>query len=92
MTRSELIASIAESYKTLTPDQIGEVICQLFEDIAQALVQGNRIELRGFGSFFVRYRKPRMGRNPRTGNLTKVNQKAVALFKISKNLHQLINR
>ena len=68
------------------------IVDTVFGNIAEALQQGEKVELRGFGSFRLRRREPRRGRNPRTGDCVDVPPKDVAFFKPGKELKELINR
>lgn len=91
MTRSELIANVTASFQDLTSTQVEEVVCKIFEEIKEALAEGSRVELRGFGTFSIRQRNPRKGRNPRTGEVIMVQGKNVPFFKTGKELRQLLN-
>ena len=63
----------------------------ILDEIAEALAEGNRVELRGFGAFSVRERKPRVGRNPRTGEKVEVRAKRVPFFRPGKELRARVN-
>lgn len=91
MTRSELIQKVYELNPGITLQQAEEAIAIIFDQIAEALVKGGRVELRGFGVFTVRRRKGRTGRNPRTGDAVKVQDKIVPFFKIGKLLRDQLN-
>jgi integration host factor subunit beta len=91
MTKSELIQKIAEKNTHLLHRDIDKVVTTIFEEISNALGRGHRVELRGFGVFGTKKRKPRQGRNPRTGDSVNVDAKAVPFFKIGKTLHQKLN-
>lgn len=91
MTRSELIAKLAFMHRDLTQNQIEDIVNHIFEEITAALANGGRVELRGFGTFSLRKRDERLGRNPRTGESVKVGCKAVPFFKTGKELRQLLN-
>ena len=91
MTRSELITKVKAHFPTLPRPQAEEIICKIFEDITQTLAEGGRVELRGFGTFSVRERKPRKGRNPRTGEELMVDQKKVPFFRSGKEVRHLLN-
>jgi integration host factor subunit beta len=91
MTRSELIANVAATFQNLTHAQVEEMVCKIFDEIMEALAHGGRVELRGFGTFSIRHRKPRKGRNPRTGEVLMVESKSVPFFKTGKELRQLLN-
>lgn len=91
MTRSELIAILAERNMHLYQKDLEMVVDAVFDEITDALSRGDRVELRGFGSFSVKKREPRVGRNPRTGESVKVDTKYVPHFKIGKALHEALN-
>ncbi len=88
MTKGELIAHIAQQYPHYTPQAVDTVLNAVLEHLATTLTQGERVELRGFGSFAVRERPARSGRNPRTGAPVAVAAKRVAMFKAAKELRQ----
>jgi integration host factor subunit beta len=90
MTKGELIAHIAHQYPHCTPEAVETTMNALFEQVATTLAQGERIELRGFGSFAVRERPARTGRNPRTGASVVVAAKRVPVFKAAKELRQRV--
>ena len=92
MLRSELIAKLAEEYSHLKQDDLEKIVSIILEEIAQALAEGNRVELRGFGAFSVRQRKARTGRNPRTGASVEVAEKKVPFFKMGKGMRERLNR
>jgi integration host factor subunit beta len=91
MTRSELILRLSSLHKDLTTSQIESIVHFVFDGIAKALKDGGRVELRGFGTFSLRQREARLGRNPRTGQAVEVEGKAVPFFKTGKELRQLLN-
>lgn len=91
MTKSDLIKSLAEANPHLYLRDIERIVSTLFEEITEALVRGDRVELRGFGAFSVRHRGSRVGRNPRTGEEVKVPDKAVPYFKTGKELRERLN-
>ena len=70
---------------------VGSSVQTIFDEIMEALAKGGRVELRGFGTFSIRHRKPRKGRNPRTGEVLMVKSKSVPFFKTGKELRQLLN-
>jgi integration host factor subunit beta len=90
MTKGELIAHIAHQYPHCTPEAVETMMNALLEQVATTLAQGERIELRGFGSFTVRERPARTGRNPRTGASVVVAAKRVPVFKAAKELRQRV--
>ncbi|CAA7619502.1 MULTISPECIES: integration host factor subunit beta [Magnetospirillum] len=91
MTKSELIARLAEKNPHLYQRDVERIVTTIFEEIANALSRGDRVELRGFGAFSVKSRDPRQGRNPRTGEQVSVDAKAVPFFKTGKQLRELLN-
>ncbi|KAF0113951.1 MAG: integration host factor subunit beta [Rhodospirillaceae bacterium] len=91
MTRSELIARLAEGNPHLYQRDIERIVTTIFEEIVAALARGDRVELRGFGSFSVKTRDARVGRNPRTGESVVVVEKAVPCFKTGKLLRERLN-
>ena len=91
MTKSELIARLAEMNPHLYQRDVERIVTTIFDEIASALAQGDRVELRGFGAFSVKKRDARQGRNPRTGQSVDVSEKAVPFFKTGKQLRQRLN-
>ena len=91
MTKSDLIRQLAEANPHLYQRDIERIVSTVFEEVTEALVRGDRVELRGFGSFSVRYRTSRVGRNPRTGEEVRVPDKAVPYFKTGKELRERLN-
>lgn len=91
MIRSELVASVAEQNTHLTIKDVERIVATIFDEITDALAQGRRVELRGFGAFSTRSRDPRTGRNPRTGAAVKVDAKKVPYFKPGKELRERLN-
>ncbi len=92
MTRSELVASLAEDNPHLTVADVERIVSALFDEMTEALARGSRVELRGFGAFTVKHRNARAGRNPRTGEAVAVAQKSVPFFKAGKELRERINK
>ena len=91
MTKSELIARLSERYPHLYQRDIERIVNTVFDEITTALSRGDRVELRGFGSFSVRRRNARVGRNPRTGATVKVDEKNLPFFKTGKELRERLN-
>jgi integration host factor subunit beta len=90
MTKADLVDGVSRAVEMSRKDS--EVIVEtVFESIVRALHQEDKIEIRGFGSFRTRQRKPRLGRNPKTGAQVKVPAKRVPYFKPSKELKDLVN-
>ncbi|QXL85066.1 integration host factor subunit beta [Comamonas sp. NLF-1-9] len=86
MTRSDLVEELAARFGQFTQRDTESAVKNILDAIADALVRGHRIEIRGFGSFSVNHRRPRTGRNPRTGEAVQVPSKRVAHFKPGKAL------
>ena len=91
MIRSELIQKVAEENPHLTLRDVERVVNTIFEEIVDAMCDGNRVELRGFGAFSVKKRDARQGRNPRTGESVQVEEKHVPFFKAGKLLRDRLN-
>ncbi len=91
MIRSELIQKIADENPHLTQRHVERIVNTVFEEIIEALAKGDRVELRGFGAFSVKARDARVGRNPRTGEAVKVDDKKVPFFKTGKLLRDRLN-
>ncbi|MEM7651005.1 MAG: integration host factor subunit beta [Pseudomonadota bacterium] len=91
MTKSELIQHLAERNPHLYLRDVEKIVDTIFDEITQALVNGDRVELRGFGAFSVKHRDARMGRNPRTGETVHVEAKRLPFFKTGKALRERLN-
>jgi integration host factor subunit beta len=91
MTKSELIASLAGKLPQLQPRDVELAVKELLEQMSGSLSSGDRIEVRGFGSFSLHYRPPRVGRNPKTGEAVHVPDKFVPHFKPGKELRERVN-
>jgi integration host factor subunit beta len=91
MIKSELIAKLAEENPHLTQRDVERVVGVILERMIQALEEGGRVELRGFGALSVRARDARAGRNPRTGEPVDVQAKHVPFFKSGKELRERLN-
>ncbi|MGM0559603.1 MAG: integration host factor subunit beta [Pseudomonadota bacterium] len=91
MTKSELIQRIAEMNPHLYHRDVERIVSTIFEEIAEALSRGDRVELRGFGAFSTKQRDSRVGRNPRTGEAVQVEAKSVPYFKTGKQLRERLN-
>jgi integration host factor subunit beta len=91
MTKSELIESIAGNQKHLPAKDVELAVKHVLELMSEALASGERIEIRGFGSFSLHYRPPRMGRNPKTGDSVALAGKHVPHFKPGKDLRERVN-
>lgn len=91
MTRSELIILLAERFPKLVPKDAEIAVTEILEAIRVALADGNRVEIRGFGTFGLNYRPPRQARNPKTGTAVAVQGKWVPAFKAGKELRERVN-
>ena len=91
MIRSELLQELAKENPGMRAEEIERVVDVFFDEIAQRLAEGGRVELRGFGAFSTRGRDPRKGRNPRTGEPVDVPGKRVPYFKPGKEMRQRLN-
>lgn len=91
MIRSELLAVLAKENPGLRAEEVERVVDVFFDEIAQRLAEGGRVELRGFGAFSTREREARKGRNPRTGEAVDVQGKRVPYFKPGKELRLRLN-
>ncbi len=91
MTKSELIEILSHKQAQLAPKDIELTVKTMLEQMGQTLARGERIEIRGFGSFSLHYRPPRMGRNPKTGDAVSLVGKYVPHFKPGKELRERVN-
>lgn len=91
MTKSELIARLADRFPQLIAKDADFAVKMILDAMAEALVNGDRIEIRGFGSFALNYRPPRVGRNPKSGEKVSVPEKWVPHFKAGKELRERVD-
>lgn len=91
MTKSELIERLAESQRHLNQADVELAVRSILEQLSNALANGERIEIRGFGSFSLHFRPPRMGRNPKTGEAVALPGKHVPHFKPGKALRERVD-
>ncbi|ABV92769.1 integration host factor, beta subunit [Dinoroseobacter shibae DFL 12 = DSM 16493] len=91
MIRSELIQIVADENPHLYQRDVERIVNTVFEEIIEAMSNGDRVELRGFGAFSVKHRDARTGRNPRTGEAVAVEAKSVPFFKTGKLLRDRLN-
>jgi integration host factor subunit beta len=91
MTKSELIAKLANENPHLFQRDVERIVTTIFDEISNALAQGDRVELRGFGAFSIKERGSRVGRNPRTGETVEVGEKFIPFFKTGKQLRERLN-
>lgn len=92
MTRSELITRLTSCYHQLTQEDAELAVAEILNAIQTTLSQGNRVEIRGFGTFTVNYRPARIGRNPKTGESVSVPDKWYPHFKADKPLRERVDR
>lgn len=92
MTKSELVENLMQKLRHLSKVEIEIIVDTVFHKMREALKKHNRIELRGFGIFEVRFRKARKGRNPKTGQNVNVQDRYVPFFKVGKELKERVNR
>jgi integration host factor subunit beta len=91
MTKSQLIQTLANANPHLYLRDVERIVNTIFDEITDALATGDRVELRGFGTFSLRQRGARTGRNPRTGEAVAVPEKALPFFKTGKELRDRLN-
>jgi integration host factor subunit beta len=91
MTKSELIAQLAERFPQLVAKDADYAVKMILDAMTDALARGDRIEIRGFGSFALNYRPPRVGRNPKSGEKVHVPEKYVPHFKAGKELRERVD-
>ena len=91
MTKSDLIERLCAKYQHLSPKEVEAAIRDILEQMADTLQSGDRIEIRGFGSFSLHYRAPRVGRNPKTGEKVELLGKSVPHYKPGKELRERVN-
>jgi len=92
MTKSELVDIISDHQDQITRREAEVVINTIFSAIGDALSRGDRVELRGFGSFYTKQRNARIGRNPKTGDAVRVPAKVVPQFKPGKELRERVDQ
>ena len=91
MTKSEMIQALSERQPHLDLPDVELAVKALIEQMSDALANGERIEVRGFGSFSLHFRPPRMGRNPKTGEVVALSGKFMPHFKPGKELRERVN-
>jgi len=92
MTKSELIAKLAARFPQLVAKDADYAVKMMLDAMTAALARGDRIEIRGFGSFALNYRPPRTGRNPKSGEKVLVPEKYVPHFKAGKELRERVDQ
>ena len=91
MTKSELIEKLSAKYPEFQPKEIENMVKEILERISQSLENGQRVEVRGFGSFSLHHRQSRKGRNPKTGESVELKAKSVPYFKPGKELKDRVD-
>jgi integration host factor subunit beta len=91
MTKSDLVQKLSEQVTTLTKKECEVIVDTVFGNMKDALQSGEKIEIRGFGSFTVRVRRAKEGRNPKTGEKVSIPEKRIPFFKVGKELRELVN-
>ncbi len=91
MTKAELIRRLTGEIPSLTKRQVEVVVNTIFDSMRDALTRGDKIEIRGFGSFKLRVRRMKEGRNPKTGEAVLVPPKKIPFFKVGKELRHMVN-
>jgi integration host factor subunit beta len=91
MTKSDLVQKLSEKVSTLTKKECEVIVDTVFLNMRDALHRGEKIEIRGFGSFTVRLRRAKEGRNPKTGEKVSIPEKRIPFFKVGKELRELVN-
>jgi len=91
MTKSELVEQLSEKHEILNKKDAETVINLIFNGMSDALAQGDRVEIRGFGSFSVREREAREARNPKSGEMVKIASRKTPFFKTGKELRERVD-
>ncbi|MBA4781942.1 MAG: integration host factor subunit beta [Rhizobiales bacterium] len=91
MIKSELVQRLADQNPHLYHRDVEAIVNAILDEISNAMARGDRVELRGFGAFSVKYRPARTGRNPRTGAQVEVEQKYTPFFKTGKEMRERMN-
>jgi integration host factor subunit beta len=91
MIKSELVLRLTQRYPHLFHRDVERIVSTVLEEVAEALADGKRVELRGFGVFSVKVRSSRTGRNPRTGQPVSVGEKRAPFFRTGKELRDRLN-
>lgn len=90
MTRSELVAQLAKRFPLLSLEDADIAVKEILEALSVTLAQGRRVEIRGFGSFCLKYKAPRLARNPKTGEKIPLPARHVPHFKAGKEMRQAV--
>jgi integration host factor subunit beta len=91
MTKSDLVEKLSEALTNLTKKECEVIVDTVFHNMKDALHRGEKIEIRGFGSFTVRTRRAKEGRNPKTGEKVAIPEKRIPFFKVGKELREMVN-
>ena len=91
MIKSELVQKLADQNPHLYHRDVEAIVNAILDEISDAMARGDRVELRGFGAFSVKHRPARVGRNPRTGEQVKVEEKSNPFFKTGKEMRERMN-
>ncbi len=91
MTKSELIERLIQRMPNLQKKDSEMIVNLIFDSMKEALMRGEKIEIRGFGSFKIKRRAAKEGRNPKTGEIVKIPEKRIPFFKVGKELREIIN-
>lgn len=91
MTKSDMVQMLSEKLGTLTKKECEVIVDTVFQNMRDALQRGEKIEIRGFGSFTVRVRRAKEGRNPKTGEKVFIPEKRIPFFKVGKELREMVN-
>jgi integration host factor subunit beta len=92
MTKSELIEQLSSNSEGLNKKEAEMIVNTIFGSIGEALAEGDRVEIRGFGSFTIRERDAREARNPKSGEIVKIPSKKTPFFKTGKELRSRVNQ
>jgi len=92
MTKSELIADVSAKVKTFSKKDVERIVDSLFSSMSDSLSRGEKVEIRGFGSFKIKERSGRQGRNPKSGENIYIEAKRVPFFKAGKEIRERINK
>ena len=92
MTRSELVKKLKDRYDNLYIKDVETIVARILSEVSKSLIRGDRVELRGFGSFSTRLRKPRMARNPKTGSKVQLGTRRAVYFRPGKELRDRVNK
>lgn len=92
MNKSDLIEMLTKRLPNMASRDVEVIVNTIFDSMTDSLRRGERIEIRGFGSFEIRVRRPRLGRNPKTGASVDVTERRVPFFKVGKELRERVNK